>query len=137
MAKYYVDSCIYLNLWKKEKNGGDLAGMAKKFFEQTTDDTIYFSGFVLREIKYKLPYQFYIVKISLFKEHHFKELIARKKDYRRSRMFERISNFSISFFDCMHLAIRTNSILITRDKKLITFANRYCLALRPEDLTNH
>lgn len=54
---FYVDACIYLNLWQKE--GDETQGipywkLAEEFFEklEETGAVIYYSGFLLKEIKF-------------------------------------------------------------------------------------
>jgi len=53
---YYVDSCIYLNLWKKEvdKQGNLLWKFAEEFFEKLEDEetVIYYSGYLLKELSF-------------------------------------------------------------------------------------
>ena len=54
MQSYYVDSCVYLNLWQKEinENGKPLWEYAKRFLEKAEEDNslIYYSGFLLKEL---------------------------------------------------------------------------------------
>ncbi len=64
MKSYYVDSCIYLNLWKKEVDdfGNKLWEFAKDFFEKTENEnaTIYYSGFLLKEFMFLLSTEEYL-----------------------------------------------------------------------------
>ncbi len=140
--RYYVDSCIWLNLFKKE--GDETKGkpywkIAEEFIEyvmSSEDEEIVYTMPVLREIKLKLPdWQIYSEKEAyIIKEFCFVEVTD--EDILFARKLEAESNYTISFFDCMHTAVckRIGTILVTRDKKLLVFANKYILALKPEYL---
>ena len=56
--KFYVDSCIYINLWQKEGNkrfGKPYWKIAKEFFEKYNNNSMfYYSGFLLKELKHIL-----------------------------------------------------------------------------------
>ncbi|MBW2991289.1 PIN domain-containing protein [Candidatus Woesearchaeota archaeon] len=139
---YYVDSCIWLNLFKKE--GDPSKGMpywkiAEEFFKKVTNNraVIIISPVVLKEISYKLQNKFshfknYILRNT--KDIEFIDLMA--DDYRLARKLELINGFQIGFSDYLHVAIckRLNLILITRDRKLIAFAQKHICVLKPEDL---
>mgnify|MGYP001585283589 FL=1 len=90
----------------------------------------------MSEIKLKLPdWQIYSEKEAyIIKEFCFVEVTD--EDILFARKLEAESNYTISFFDCMHTAVckRIGTILVTRDKKLLVFANKYILALKPEYL---
>ena len=143
MTKFYVDSCIYLNLWNKE---GDLRfgkpywKIAKDFFEKYDSDenTIYYSNFLIKEMQHvygKINFQ---DKKNLFKDsNNFKEVKVFSKDIEKARFIEYEIKSEISFYDIIHLVLaeKTNSILITRDKLLIKIARKYgILAKKPEEL---
>lgn len=56
---FYVDACIYINLWQKEgykRFGTPYWKIAKDFFEKYDDEKniIYYSGFLLKEMKFVL-----------------------------------------------------------------------------------
>jgi len=140
---YYVDSCIWLNLFKKEgdpSKGIPYWKIAEDFIEQIifSDDMIMCSGFVFKEIKYNLNDN------DLFKEKEkflknepkINFIKAISADYDLARKLESISNFTISFFDCMHidLSYRLGCVLITRDALLIEVAKKYIAVTKPENL---
>jgi predicted nucleic acid-binding protein len=60
-----------------------------------------------------------------------------REEFNLAREMEKESGYEISFYDFIHilLAKKTNSILITRDKKLLEFSKKYSvLAKRPEEV---
>lgn len=141
---YYIDSCIWLNLWKEE--GDSTKGvpyyiLAQEFIEKailSEDKEIVYTGFVLKEIKFKLNDD------KLFNEKHdflrqepkFRFIKSTPEDYELARKLESKFEFKISFIDCMHIAIskRLGYILVTRDKLLIEKATEYILVDKPENL---
>lgn len=141
MKKYYVDSCIYLNLWKKEvdKSGNKLWEFAKNFFEkvESEDSIIYYSGFLLKEFMFLLSTQEYLQKRDLFDSSpNFKKIILSKEEYGLARKISK-GSIGLSFYDILHmlLAKKTESILVTRDKLLISLAKNYSVvAKRPEEI---
>ncbi|HLC56705.1 MAG TPA: hypothetical protein VJJ23_05710 [Candidatus Nanoarchaeia archaeon] len=54
MTSYYIDTCIYLNLWQKEVSfsGVKYWEIAKKLFDFIEEKNIitYYSGFILNEL---------------------------------------------------------------------------------------
>ncbi len=141
---FYIDSCIYLNLWQKEK--GNIFGkpfwfIAKEFFEyaDNTNSKIYYSGFILKELYYKLTKNEFLKKINLIESlPNFSKVTLNKNEYENARKIEKRVNFAVSFFDIIHLILarKTNSLLITRDKKLIKIAKRFGVtAKKPEEIT--
>jgi predicted nucleic acid-binding protein len=140
MNKFYIDSCIWLNLWKKEgnsKGGKPYWKIAKEFINQTNNEQIIYSGFVLKEIKFKLDnYCIFKEKLKFFKKSKFKYIKSITEDYSFARKLESKINYQISFFDCLHIAIckRLNLCLITRDTELIKIAKDYIKVFKPEKL---
>ncbi len=74
---YYIDTCIWLNLFKKET---DKTGkiqywqIARDFIERlmlSENDRIIYSGIVLRELQIKLGQHIYKEKRKLFEEAKF------------------------------------------------------------------
>ena len=132
-----MDSCIWLNLFKKE--GDSIKGvpywqLAKSFLEK--DNEMIVSTIILKELSYKLENKFDEVK-QFFKKNSFIKIIkTTSKDYDLARTYEDEEEFKISFYDYLHVAIakRLNIPLITRDKDLITFANKHIEVHKPEDL---
>lgn len=140
--KYYLDTCIWLNLFKKEgdpKKGTPYWKIAQNFIEKTMfsdDKEIVYSGFVLKEIRFNLDEKTYKEKEQFFKKEKVRFVKATPEDYILAKKLEHHSKHTISFTDCMHTAIckRLNFILITRDKELIKFVKRTIIIKKPEDL---
>jgi len=134
---YYVDSCIWLNLFKKEGDptkGVPYWKLAKDFLE--LNNRLIISTIVLKELSYKLENQFE-EKLKFFKDTEFVEIIkTTPEDYDLARKFENEEEFNISFYDYLHVAIakRINAPLITRDKDLMDFASKHIEVFKPEDL---
>jgi len=137
---YYVDACIYLNLWQNEvdRKGNKLGGFAKDFFEKIENENsiIYYSGFILKELMFLLSVEEYLQKRELFDSSpNFKKITLSKEEYELAKKMHRAEG--LSFYDVIHmlLAKKTNSILVTRDKILIQFAKNYSvIAKTPEEL---
>jgi len=140
---YYIDSCIYLNLWRKE-NSSYLRKpfwiFAKRLFEKLEhqNSVIYYSGFILKELSFILTQEEFSQKRILFENSpNFKKVLLSEEELNEARDIEDKTRREISFYDIIHmiLARKTNSILITRDKKLLKIAKRYnILAKLPEEL---
>ncbi len=134
---YYVDSCIWLNLFKKEGDptkGVPYWQLAKDFLKQ--NNQIIISTIVLKELSYKLN-ELFDEKLEFFKNTEFVEIIkTTSEDYDLARKFEDEEEFKISFYDYLHVAIakRLNIPLITRDRDLIDFAIKHIEVFKPEDL---
>lgn len=137
---YYIDTCIWLNLFKKE--GDESKGrpywlIAKEFIIKVdkNQEQIYISKLIIKELYFKLGKDFDKVK-QFFKERNFINLVdLTSEDYSLARTFERTDNYKISFYDYLHVAIsqRLDLILITRDKELINFSKKYIKVQKPED----
>jgi len=139
MKSYYVDTCIYLNLWKKEiDEEKDLGELAKNFFEkiENEDSVIYYSGFLLKELLFLLSTEEYLQKRELFDSSpNFKKIILTREEHKLSSKISK--DKGVSLYDAIHmlLAKKTNSILVTRDKELIQLAENYSVEVkRPEEL---
>jgi len=137
---FYIDTCIWLNLFKKE---GDPAKgipywkIAYDFIEKvmfSNDKEIVYSGFVLKEIGFNLDDKTYKKTEQFFKRFEFVK--AKSEDYSLARKLESNCNYEVSFFDCMHTTIckRLKLVMITRDNKLIRFAKKHIFVKRPEEL---
>jgi len=140
METYYVDTCIYLNLWKKEVdgNGNKLWEFAKNFFEKIENENsmIYYSGYLLKELMFVFDENKFIDKLELFNfSPNFRRVNLTKEEYEIAKRIKK-ENREISFYDIIHmlLAKKTNSVLITRDKKLIEISKTYnIIAKTPEE----
>ena len=141
---FYIDSCIWLNLFKKEGDptkGTPYWKIAEDFVSKimfSDDSEIFYSGLVVREIQFKLNNEKLLKERLEFLrgEPKFKLIDVLKEDEAFAKKLESKSNFEISFYDCLHIAIckRLNLILVTRDAKLIEFAKDYILVDKPENL---
>ena len=130
----YLDTCIWLNLFKKEGDptkGIPYWKLAKDFIENVEDEKgmIFVSTINLKELSFKLEGKFDDVK-QFFKEAGFIEIIkTANEDYNLAREFEQNHGF-ISFYDYLHVAIakRLGVPLITRDgnlpRTMLKFSNQ-------------
>ena len=138
--KYYLDTCIWLNLLKKEsnpKNGVQYWKIAKDFIEKIEEkqEKIVISSIVLKELYYTLKEKFQSIN-QFFKESDFIEIIKTDpSDYNLARKWEK-EHENLSFYDYLHVAItkRLSLQLITRDEDLIIFAKSYVNVSKPEEL---
>ena len=141
MKSYYVDSCVYLNLWKKEvdESGNLLWKSALDFFKKVEEEnsTIYYSGYLLKELMFVLDEKEFIDKLELFNySSNFKRVSLTKEEYEIAKKTKK-ENDEISLYDIIHmlLAKQTNSILITRDKLLIDLAKEHSINVKkPEEI---
>ncbi len=141
---FYLDSCIWLNLFKKEgdsSKGAPYWKIAEDFINKvmfSEDKEIIYSGLILREIQFKLDNEtLFKEKTEFLKgESKFRFVEVTKEDYSAARKLESKSEFEISFYDCLHVSIckRLNLVLVTRDNELMSFAKEYVIAKKPEDL---
>ncbi|MBI4146546.1 PIN domain-containing protein [Candidatus Woesearchaeota archaeon] len=142
--KYYVDTSIWLNLFKKE---GDRARgvpywqLAKEFLERvlfSKDDALVYSGIVLRELQIKLGEPTYQEKKRWFEEEpKFLKVEVVNEDKIAARKLESHYDFEISFYDLLHtvLAKRLGLALVTRDEQLLKIAKENGVqAAKPEEL---
>jgi len=142
MKSVYVDSCIYINLWQKEGNekfGVPYWKIAEDFFESCSKENIiiYYSCFVLKELEFVLAEQEFKEKRKLFDFLPFKKISISTEEISQARKIESELRYEISFYDIIHtlLALKTSSILVTRDKKLLMSAKKYSvIAKKPEEL---
>ena len=141
--RYYIDTCIYLNLWQKEvdeKPGALLWKFAKDFLEkaETENLTVYYSGYLLKELSFVLEKDIFNKKLQMFNfSPNFKRINLSISEYNSARRIEKESNYEVSFYDIIHMLLtkKTKSLLITRDNKLIDISRKYNLVVkRPEDL---
>jgi len=141
MKGYYVDSCIYLNLWKQEvDNSGNLLWkFAKEFFKKVENDNsiIYYSGYLLKELLFVFDENQFIDKLGMFNySPNFKRVDLTAEEYEEAKRIKR-ENSEISLYDIIYmlLAKQTNSILITRDKLLIQLSEKYLVVAKmPEEI---
>jgi len=142
MESYYVDACIYLNLWKKEVDefGNLLWKFAKEFFEKVEKDNsiIYYSGFLLKELMFVLNTEEYLNKMEMFElSPNFRKVILFKEEYEKAQRLKNTFTSDVSLFDIIHvlLANKTKSIFVTRDRELIEFSKKMNIEVKkPEEL---
>jgi predicted nucleic acid-binding protein len=136
--KLYLDTCIWLNIFNKNEQEKEFLEskelisliLFNKKFE------IYYSGLILKEIKYKLNTNDFIKKRNFFRNEKTIFLKTTNKDYESARKFELNKKNKLSFFDYLHLSVCKNNklILITRDKELLKLAKTEIIALNPKEL---
>jgi len=142
MTSYYIDTCIYLNLWQKEESfsGVKYWKIAKNLFEfiEEKNEIIYYSGFILKEMNFILSKKDFNNKIRLFETTpNFKRIFLKENEIEDARKIENETNFEISFYDIIHmiLARKSKSILVTRDKRLMSIAKKYKVVVQlPEEI---
>jgi predicted nucleic acid-binding protein len=140
---FYLDSCIWLNLFKNEGDstkGKPYWKIAEDFLKyvSSNDNEIFVSSIIVKEIFFKAKNIFKSVNTFFQEEKYIQNISVKKEDYIFARKLESKSNFGISFCDCLHIALskRSNAILVTRDRKLIEFAKEYVIVKKPEELFN-
>ena len=128
--KLYLDTCIWLNLFKKEK---DYWRDTKKLLEDYKE--IYVSTIVLKEMQFVIPKKFLAIKDEFQKDDTIHIIKTTTKDYDMARHFE-LQHASLSFYDYLHVAIakRLNAILITRDRDLYNFSKNIVSTKFPKEL---
>lgn len=143
MQSFYLDSCIWLNLFKKEGDptkGTPYWKIAEDLIEHIKEgnNEIIVSPNVLKELSFKAENIFKIIKRFFEDEKYIKMIELIEEDKIFARKLESKSYFEISFYDCLHIAIckRLNLILVTRDNLLIDFAKEYIKVEKPENLLN-
>lgn len=142
MSNFYVDACIYLNLWQMEGDerfGVPYWKIAQDFLIKVDQgvNIIFYSGVLLRELKFILGEKEFSKKRLLFSSSaNFRKINIFSEDLANARKIEHETSYEISFYDILHmlLAEKSGAILITRDKKLLEIAKKYgVIAKRPEE----
>jgi predicted nucleic acid-binding protein len=145
MQSFYADTCIYLNLWKKEvdENGKPLWLFAKKFFELADLEgfRIFYSGFILKEMLFLLSSGEYLEKRAFIEENRiFERASLNEEEYKKAIELKNKTPTNCSLFDIIHLLLakKTNSILVTQDRELLDLADYYTLiAKTPQEIINY
>lgn len=141
--RYYVDTSIWLNLFKKEGDptkGVPYWQLAKEFLERvmfSEQDEIVYSGIILRELQIKLGDKYHEKREFLEGEQKFVNVEVLQEDKVFARTLESHYNFEVSFYDVLHLAIakRLNLVLVTRDAQLLEIAQENgVVSKKPEEL---
>jgi predicted nucleic acid-binding protein len=139
MIQFYVDTCIWINLFKKEGIGSYPYWKITKdflnFVKESSHKEVIFSNIILKELQYKLELFTYQVAYNFLKETGTKvDLI--EEDYLFAQKLEEESLYELSFADYLHIAIckRLNLVLVTRDADLLLCAQEYIITEKPENL---
>lgn len=95
MVSYYIDTCIWLNLFKKEgdsSKGIPYWKIVKDFIDNiiTTKDKIFYSGQIINEIRYKLADDTQFKARKSYLEENFIFVKAIGEDYVMARKLESI-----------------------------------------------
>ena len=134
MTTYYLDSCVWLNLFQKETDWKNVVLLLTK----SVNKKIYVSSIVLTELKHILlkKYTEAYFEMKKLKFVHFVK--SENEDYDYAGFLEVKHKKVLSFADFLHIAIshRLGAILVTRDKMLINIANQSISAAKPEELIN-
>jgi predicted nucleic acid-binding protein len=137
MTKHYLDTCIWLNIFKKEKQ---FYKTSKELIEniKNNNEKIIVSTIVIKEIHHKTKINFKKILIFFKSQNHIELIKTTEDDYELARKLETTNNYKLSFYDYLHTAIakRTNTILITRDKDLLNFAKQIINCKNPNELIN-
>lgn len=138
---FYLDTCIWLNLFKKE--GDKTKGVpywksASDFIHRVSKDNnrIIVSTIILKELKFTAEEKFEDI-MKFFKDSEFIKIIkTTNEDYDFARRLESDEDYKISFYDYLHIGIvkRLKIPLITRDKDMIKVAEKLVEVNKPEDL---
>lgn len=138
---YYVDTCIWLNLWLKEvsESGMPHGEIAKNFFKEIElcqDAQIFISTIVIKEIAFVLE-EDYSKREHIFRRIPYITIIkTNNEDYRIARFIEKNEQYVLGFGDCLHIALtkRLGVLLVTRDKALLELGKKYVFTNKPEEL---
>lgn len=144
MKVYYLDTCIWLNLFKKEgdaSKGVPYWEIAEDFIKDvllSEDKRIIYSKTVIRELQILLDDKTFLEgRNYIEKRPKFIKIPLLKEDENNARRLESYYDFEISFYDLIHISIskRLNAVLVTRDKDLIEIADEIVVVIkRPEEL---
>ncbi len=137
MDSLYLDTCIYLNLWKKEEG---FWRDAKRLFDFAMQNgvKIFYSGFVLKELLFLLSTEEYLEKRDFFDfDNVFCKVMLSRNEYIEAQKIKNRVASGCSLFDVIHvlLARKTNSILVTCDKELLELSRQLCVRCEsPKDI---
>lgn len=134
---YYLDTCIWLNLFKREGDASKGVPYWKSAEQLVLSaDRIIVSTIVLKELSFVASDKFIDIK-RFFKESDFIDVIKTSpEDYDLARHYECEHMAGISFYDYLHIAIvkRLQITLITRDADMLEFSRAHVPVFRPEEL---
>lgn len=138
---YYIDTCIWLNLFKKEVNkntGARYWKITKDFINEIEkrQEKIIISTIVLKELYFLVEEKFQTINEFFEQEEYIEIIKTTTEDYQLARKWEK-EHKKLSFYDYLHVAIakRLNFYFITRDGELIIFAKNHVNVSKPEDIS--
>jgi predicted nucleic acid-binding protein len=130
MVAYLVDTCIWLNLLRKEgdsRKGVPYWRIAQMFLKKAAEQEakIFCSRVILRELQINLSADEFIKARSVLSD--CDEIELSKEDVKTARKMESDLRFEISFYDLLHiiLAKKAGAVLITRDRQMMEVAREY------------
>lgn len=138
---YYLDSSVWINLFKKEESGKLKFWLLAESFINAAANVgnvrIIISPVVIKELTYNLDRKRFALSKKAFNTN--KEIAFIRTgdiDYDFARKIEYAEHYAASFFDCLHIAIckRIGAALVSRDYLQIEIARKHIQAGRPEDL---
>ncbi len=134
MTTYYVDACIWLNLFNKEQAKVQEVPVWKiaEFFLKQYKGNIITTPFVIQEVESKILQKSHVLILKGSAE----ILRISPEEQVLAREIESQESYNLSFYDCIHLAIAKTRgyTLITRDKELLERGKKYTSTLKPENL---
>lgn len=134
MTAYYVDTCIWLNLLKKEERFGVKYWEIAEDFLEKHKEKIVISTAVTKELSRTLGDDYWKAKnfICLYRIPVVKPSF---QEYKEAKIIQE-EHPLLSFSDCLHIVIARNmqALLITRDKALIRKGRNYLPVARPEEV---
>ncbi len=143
---YYVDTSIWLNLFKKEGDATKgvpywkIAEDFVRFIVKSSEKRIVYTGIVLRELQIHLHPKEYCEKRLFFeKGHECTRIEILNDDKKEARKLESQYRFTISYYDLLHLSItkRIGAVLVTRDRQLIEVSKENNVNVaKPEEIIN-
>lgn len=118
MQKFYLDTNIWLDYFENRSDGlRPLGEFAFQFLKNciNSDCKIYYSNFVLFELKTKLSENDFFKKVDFAKE-NLVFIESTNENWKQAQILNKSANLHLA--DALHLVLAKNNscILITRDK---------------------
>ncbi|MBU2637410.1 MAG: PIN domain-containing protein [Nanoarchaeota archaeon] len=138
---YYLDTSVWINLFKKEESGKIKFWLLAEAFVNAAANVsnvkVIISPIVMKELTYNLDQKLFALSKKAFNGNKSIIFVRTKEvDYEFARKLEYAENYALSFFDCLHIAIskRMGAALVSRDYLQIQIAGKHLIAGKPEDL---
>ncbi|HIH24852.1 TPA: PIN domain-containing protein [Candidatus Woesearchaeota archaeon] len=128
--RFYIDTCVFLNVWKKEIGPIPRWSLWRRSNEFLTfalqHHTVITSQAVIRELQFQLPPTTFKEKKADIFASGITVLQVPEQLASIARKIESEEQFSISYYDILHVLIaqEQSAILVTRDRKLLSLAKR-------------